>query len=238
MPAMDGLTDTSQGLPSVAWVAWIAWVVLGYLAGSIPFGLLIGRLRGVDIRRAGSGNVGATNVGRLLGRRWGVACFVLDVLKGAAPVLLAGWGMGLLGRVDIAAGEAWWWLAVGAAAVLGHVFPVWLKFRGGKGVATSFGVLLGLWPLMTLPGLAALATWLVVAAATRYVSLASIIAAVGLPVYLYLIWGLGRGRSLHELLPLLLVAAALALLVIVRHCGNIARLLAGTESKIGGGKPA
>jgi acyl phosphate:glycerol-3-phosphate acyltransferase len=118
------------------------------------------------------------------------------------------------------------------------VFPVWLKFRGGKGVATGFGVLLGLWPLMTLPGLAALATWLIVAAATRYVSLASIIAAVGLPVYLYLIWGLGRGRMLHELLPLLLVAAALALLVVLRHRGNIARLLAGTESKIGGSKPA
>ncbi len=227
---MNAMHDAWQGLP------WWAWVMAGYLAGSIPFGLLIGWMRGVDIRQAGSGNVGATNVGRLLGRPWGVGCFVLDVLKGLAPVLAAGWAMGLLGRIDLPPAQAWQWLAVAAAAVLGHVFPVWLKFKGGKGAATGFGVLLGFYPLLTWPGLAAMATWIVLVLGTRYVSLASMAAAVGLPVYLYLIWGVARHQPIDRLLPLLGVTAALALLVVVRHRGNIGRLLAGTESKIGGEK--
>src|SRR5690349_4488530 len=107
---------------------WALWVAIGYLSGSIPFGLLLGLWRGVDIRKAGSGNIGATNLGRVLGRKWGILCFVLDVLKGAVPVAAAGGAMGVLGRGDLPAGQAWGWLAVAVAAVLGHVFPVWLGF--------------------------------------------------------------------------------------------------------------
>ncbi|MCC7408904.1 MAG: glycerol-3-phosphate 1-O-acyltransferase PlsY [Phycisphaeraceae bacterium] len=203
-----------------------------YLVGSIPFGLLIGSMRGVDVRKAGSGNVGATNVGRVLGRKWGVLCFVLDVLKGLLPVLIAGVAMGWLGRRDLPAADTWRWLAVAAAAVVGHVFPVWLKFRGGKGVATSLGVLLGFYPVLTLPAVIALAVWVILVRTFHYVSLASIVAAVSLPVTL-LIEGQIRRQAMAYLMPYLVVTSLLALLVIVRHRSNIQRLLAGTESKVG-----
>jgi len=145
-----------------------------YLVGSVPFGYLMGRARGVDLRTRGSGNIGATNVARVLGRRWGLLCFALDVLKGLAPVLLA--GLVIAGRGASAPGPARQgaWLAVAFGAIAGHVFPVWLRFRGGKGVATSLGVLLGFYPYFTFAGLAALAIWVAVVAVWRYVSLASI----------------------------------------------------------------
>lgn len=211
---------------------WIIWIVAGYIAGSVPFGLLIGLARGVDVRKSGSGNLGTTNVGRVLGRKWGILCFVLDVLKGALPVVGAGVALGYLGRDPLPHLDAWKWLAVAAAAVLGHVFPVWLKFRGGKGVATSLGVLLGFWPVLTLPGIAAAATWIVVVLLWRYVSLASIAAAISLLIYL-IAFGLLRGSTMENLSPFLIVATFLVLLVIVRHRSNIGRLLAGTENKIG-----
>ncbi len=211
---------------------WWTWVLLSYLVGSIPFGLLLGLMRGVDIRKAGSGNVGATNAGRVLGRPWGVACFALDVGKGFAPVLTAGVMLGWAGQVDLASGDAWRWLAVAAAAVVGHVFPVWLAFKGGKGVATSLGVLLGFWPTLTLPGLVALATWVLVVLLTRYVSLASVAASLVLPVALLII-SLARGLDLASLLPLLCVTTLLAALVVFRHRSNLVRLRQGTESKIG-----
>lgn len=209
----------------------ITWLLLGYLCGSIPFGLLIGKAKGVDIRKAGSGNVGATNVGRLLGRPWGITCFVLDVLKGVAPVVAAGLACGYLGHA-LTAGQSWRWLAVGVASVLGHVFPVWLKFRGGKGVATGLGAVLGYWPTVTFAAGAALLTWILVVAVWRYVSLASMAAAALLPLYV-LLAGAVMDTPAGAVVPFVIVTLLLAMLVILRHRTNIARLCAGTESKIG-----
>lgn len=214
---------------------WLIAIALGYLAGSIPFGLLLGWAKGVDIREQGSGNVGATNCGRVLGKKFGVACFVFDVLKGTLPVLLAGWAMGVLGDTQPAAADVIGWLLVAVAAVIAHVFPVWLKFKGGKGVATGFGVILGLWPVMTVPALLAGLTWIALAAWKRYVSLASIVAAGLLPVYL-IAAAMIRGWDMTRIWPFLAVAILMAVVVVLRHRTNIARLREGTEPKLGGGE--
>lgn len=184
--------------------------LLGYLLGSVPFGLLIARTLGLgDLRQIGSGNIGATNVLRTGNKRAAAATLLLDAAKGAVAVLVA----------RAVAGESAAMVA-GFAAFLGHLFPVWLGFRGGKGVATFLGVTLALaWPA----GLAACATWLAVAFASRWSSLAALAAAASAPLWLAL-WGppgavwLGLG---------------LGLLVFVRHHANIRRLIAGTEPKIG-----
>lgn len=211
-------------------------MLMGYLCGSIPFALLIGWSRGVDIRTMGSGNVGATNVGRTLGKKWGVLCLLLDVSKGLGPVLIAGWWLGLLSATEPSISESLAWLGVGVFAVLGHIFPVWLKFKGGKGVATALGVLLGFWPLLTVPGLVAALTWIVLAFGSRYISVASVGAAASLPVYLLVMGLWWRQMAFGQLWPFLLIACALALLVIVRHRGNVSRLIKGTEPKWGQGK--
>lgn len=208
---------------------WIIWLIVAYLSGSVPYALLLGFARGIDIRQHGSGNVGASNAGRLLGRKWGIFCFLLDVAKGLFPVL----GYGLMSgaaRADTSPAAALLWLLVGAAAVVGHIFPVWLKFRGGKGVATGLGVVLGFWPVLTLPGIAAGLLWLIVIKSTGYISLASIVAAAALPALALIgcvIGGQSPGRT-GVFVGLTLVLAAL---VVLRHRGNIARLRAGTESK-------
>ena len=212
--------------------SWWVWTIVGYVSGSLPFALWIGQLRGVDIRTVGSGNVGSTNVGRVCGKKWGVLCFVLDLLKGLLPVLGAGAMLGHLTGSAPASVEAWQWLSVGAAAVIGHVFPVWLKFKGGKGVATGFGVLLGFWPTLTLAGGIAFVVWAVVIKATRYMGLASVCAAVTLPIVVVVL-ALVRDGHLDAKLPFVVVAALLAVLVVIRHRGNLARLLAGTEPKVG-----
>ena len=211
-------------------ILFAAFPLAAYVIGSTPFGYLIGRARGVDLRTVGSGNVGATNVGRVLGARWGYLCFALDVAKGLVPVLLV--GLALRGGGLTAARQAGW-LAVAFGAVAGHVFTFWLKFRGGKGVATSLGVLLGLFPYFTFPGLAALGIWCAVVLIWRYVSLASIVAAAAMP-FLFAAACRLAGWPLRQLWPLLAFAIAMAALVILRHRTNIARLLAGTESKIQG----
>ncbi len=212
---------------------WFIWISGAYVVGSLSFALLLGKLRGVDVRRHGSGNIGATNVGRVLGRKWGILCFVLDVLKGFVPVLAAGLMMGMAGgREPASQADAWAWLAVGAAAVCGHVFPFYLGFRGGKGVATSFGVLLGFWPVLTLPALGALLVWAAAVGVWRYVGLASVLAAVSLPVLLLAV-NLPQGRGWGQLMPFAVVSAALAGLVTWRHRGNLKRIAAGQEPKIG-----
>ena len=186
----------------------------GYLLGSIPFGLLLARLAGLgDIRGIGSGNIGATNVLRTGRKGLAAATLLLDGGKGAGAVLLAGlWGPDLQ-------------LMAGLGAVLGHIFPLWLRFRGGKGMATVLGVLLALaWQA----GLAACATWLLVAGLLRYSSLATLLSVAAAPLY---IWLFTRDLQLVELI------AVLAALVWIRHRVNIARLLKGAEPKIGG-KPA
>jgi len=208
-----------------------------YLCGSIPFGLLLGKLRGIDVRRHGSGNIGATNVGRVLGRGWGVLAFLLDLAKGFLPVVgfgfIAGrWAeQGSLGR----AGINLMWVAIAAACILGHLFPVYLRFRGGKGVATSLGVLLGIYPYYTLPGVIAFGLWAVLTLATRYVSVGSVGAAGAFPILFGLFavyhrqtWGTGG-----ELWPFHAFAVIMALLVIYRHRGNLQRLYRGVEHRIG-----
>jgi len=215
---------------------WPAWVALSFLAGSIPFGWLIARAKGVDIRAHGSGNVGATNVGRVLGRKFGIACFVLDALKGAAPTLLAGASRGTLGvaPADLAAGDLWWWLAVAVASLLGHMFSPWIGFRGGKGVATGFGALAAMWTPLTVPAAVALATWLVTVKLTRTVSLASLAGAVAVPVAVAARIALAAepGRALAAEAPTLGVAVAVALLVGWKHRSNVVRLLRGEELKV------
>ena len=206
-----------------------------FLAGSIPFGLLIGKLRGVDIRKSGSGNIGATNVGRVLGKKYGYVCFMLDVAKGFFPVLVAGMiirnGQQWTSQNPPAGFQQVCWLLVACAAICGHVFNIWLKFKGGKGVATALGVVLGVFPYFTYAGLAAFAIWIIVTLASRYVSLGSITAAVAfVPLFVAFNWPM---EHVMKLAPLGIFAAAMAALIVVRHRANIKRLLGGTESKIG-----
>ncbi|MDP6311231.1 MAG: glycerol-3-phosphate acyltransferase, partial [Phycisphaerales bacterium] len=163
---------------------WLFLIVGAYLLGSIPFGVVIAKARGVDIRECGSGNIGATNVGRVLGKRLGLLCFVLDLGKGAAPVLVAGSWYGILDEwaTEIPARTSWLWLAVGVAPLVGHMASVFLRFRGGKGVATAFGALLAMWPTLGIPAVIAFAAWLLVVGISRIVSLASMMAAVTVPI--------------------------------------------------------
>jgi len=215
--------------------------VLSFLCGSIPFGFLLGRLRGVDIREHGSRNIGATNVARVLGRPLGVLCFLLDALKGALPVAAAGillgpWGHG---AGELGASTQWLWLLIAAAALMGHMFSPWIGFRGGKGVATGFGALCAMWPLLTTASLIALGVWVACAAVTRYVSLSSILAAAVIPVVVAIQNGSGAASVSDGLVgawPMLVATGLLAALIVWKHRANIARLAAGTEPRIGSTK--
>jgi len=193
--------------------------VVGYLLGSIPFGYLIVRLaQGSDVRDSGSGNIGATNVKRVAGAAAGALTLLLDMGKGFFAVWLAG-------RLT---GESVTWMAAcGLAAVAGHIFPAWLRFRGGKGVATAVGVFL---PLSWMAVGAAALVWIIVASVSRYVSLGSVIAAAALPLCTYFLYAPGSGHA-----PPMIVSVAavlVALLVIFKHRSNLERLLAGTENRI------
>jgi glycerol-3-phosphate acyltransferase PlsY len=222
---------------------WLLLILGAYVLGSIPFGVLIARSRGVDITKHGSGNIGATNVGRVLGKRLGLLCFVLDLGKGAVPVLVAGRISGTLGKwsVDIPAETSWLWLAVAVAALTGHMASVFLKVRGGKGVATTFGALLALWPTLGIPALLAFAVWVVAVRLTKIVSLASMIAAVvvpwatlGLLIAAPLPDDLSTGSLTARMIPPMIVSIGIAALVLWRHRSNFRRLLSGTENRIGG----
>jgi acyl phosphate:glycerol-3-phosphate acyltransferase len=221
-------------------MGWGIWLVGSYLLGSVPFGLLIGLTRGVDIRDSGSGNVGATNAGRVLGRGWGILCFILDVLKGLGPTLGYGFWSGLAGVTPLtepaseigSALAALGWMAVASAAVFGHVFPIWLRFKGGKGVATGLGVLLGFWPVLTLPGITTALIWVALVKLKGYVSLASVVASGSLPL-LAVVSGLCWQRKPGEIAVYAGVGAVLAILIALRHRGNLSRLRAGTEPKAG-----
>jgi glycerol-3-phosphate acyltransferase PlsY len=221
--------------------AFIPWILLAYAVGTIPFGLIIARARGIDIRRHGSGNIGATNVGRVLGRRVGAACFVLDLAKGLVPTLAAGVATGSAGRLDLPSAQAGGWVCVAAAAVLGHVFPVWLRFKGGKGVATGLGAILAVYPVLTAAAAGAVLVWLATAAISRYVSLSSCVAALSLPVFAALIGAAAsyrRGEAVTIEPAYLVATGALAALVLWTHRANIARLRAGTEFRIGQARPS
>lgn len=220
----------------------VALIVIAFMVGSIPFGYLIGRARGIDIRAHGSGNIGATNVTRVLGRRLGRLCFTLDVLKGLLPSLGAGLFLGDLG--SWAPATPWLWIAAALAPIAGHVFCPWLGFKGGKGVATGLGALLGLFPVMAVAGAAALAVWVVAIKVWRYVSLASIVAGGGLPLWVGLALGLARlcgWIPAHELVrigtPFVGLSVLLAGFVVYTHRSNIRRLRSGTEPRVGGTRP-
>ncbi|WP_018239425.1 glycerol-3-phosphate 1-O-acyltransferase PlsY [Ensifer sp. BR816] len=184
-------------------------LAFGYLLGSIPFGLILTRMAGLgDVRKIGSGNIGATNVLRTGNKKLAAATLLLDALKGtAAAAIASAWG--------VEAG-----IAAGLAAFLGHLFPVWLSFKGGKGVATYIGILLGLAPLM-VPAFAAI--WLASAKITRYSSLSALVATAVMPIALY---ATGYGK-------VALVFALMTVITWIKHRANIQRLLSGTESRIG-----
>ena len=219
-------------------IIFLVGPLLGFLIGGIPFGVILTAARGIDIRTIGSGNIGATNVARALGRRWGYFCFGLDVLKGALPTAL----MGLVIHRFELSGSAlgvFCWALVGCAAVLGHVFPIYLKFKGGKGVATSAGVTLAIWPFFTIPALFALLAWLIVTLASKTVSAGSLAACLAFLIgYLAGFWIFPHDRwiipawSLQNHWPLLLFACLITLLIIIRHRANITRLLTGREHQI------
>lgn len=214
-------------------------VIGAYLIGAIPFGFLIARAKGIDIREHGSGNIGATNVRRVLGKPAGNLCFALDFLKGLVPTLVAGWILGFVNRPDLPAGAALVWLAIGFATIAGHMFPIYLGFKGGKGVATGFGVLLGAWPHVTIPAALALVTWITTLKLTRYVSVSSCAAAIAVPVFIVL--GRLLGFPVRDVIgawPWLAVTTLLALLVVYRHRGNLSRLRAGTEPRVGEAREA
>lgn len=201
----------------------LAVAVLGsYLLGSIPFGYLVGKIGGIDIRKIGSGNIGATNVVRVLGKRYGYPVFVLDFLKGFGAVKIS---------ISIAT-DAWpewgspeiFGVLAAVASVIGHSFPLWLKFRGGKGVATSAGALFGLMPLATL---IAAVIWLLVFWFTRYVSVASLVTAVALPLVILIMTRLNQiqGNALFY------SSLGIAAVVIWRHRSNFSRLMRGSEPR-------
>lgn len=223
-------------------IVYIVAPILAYLLGSIPFALVIGKAHGIDIRTVGSKNIGATNLGRTLGKKYFWQAFLLDAAKGFVPVLIVSvivesWNH----TYDVHASPnvpSWAPLLTAIAAVLGHNFPLFLKFKGGKGVATSLGVVLGFWPLYTFAGIGAALTFIFVLMVYRYISLASML---GVLAFVALVVILGNTQTPYlptyttpdNLRPLIAVAILFAALIIYRHKANIARLLKGTEPQIG-----
>lgn len=230
---------------------WLICIIGAYLVGSIPFGVIIGRIRGIDVRDHGSKNIGATNVSRLLGKKYGVLCFLLDVSKGAGPTIVAGVMIGKVAAleqremwlwmaVELKQSEMWLWMAVAISAILGHMFSIFLRFRGGKGVATGFGSLAAMWPLMTIPAFVAVVVWYFTLRMTKYVAVASMLAAVSLPL-VYLLTSIPNdGRDMVRILmhasPPGIVTGVLAVLIVFQHRSNIARLQRGEEPKVAGRK--
>jgi glycerol-3-phosphate acyltransferase PlsY len=234
-------------------IAFLLFPLAAYLLGSIPFAFVIGKAKGTDIRTVGSKNIGATNLGRTFGKKYFFYAFALDALKGTLPVLavalyvqknnafMSPWVttapdvLYSFGHPTIL--PAWTPLLTAVAAVLGHNFPLFLKFKGGKGVATSFGAVLGFWPLYTLAGVVAILAFIFTLMVYRFISLASM---VGACAFFAAVIILGTNPKLHltrlnphDLTPLAIVAALFTLLIILRHRGNIRRLLNGTEPRVG-----
>lgn len=192
------------------------WMFVSYFIGSLPTGYLVARIfRGVDIRTVGSRSIGATNVRRLMGQGWAVFVTLVDMLKGALALLLT---------VESASSDPWLLSLSALAAVLGHNYPVWLRFRGGKGVATTYGTMFFIWPynsfaIVLMSG----ALWYAVMTSTRYVSLASMVSLLALPAFFWM---------LDAPLPFILLALLLALLAMFRHRSNVSRLLEGRENPV------
>lgn len=202
------------------------YLLLAYLAGSVPFGYLAGRINGIDLREHGSKNIGATNTFRVLGKKWGIPVFVCDVLKGFFPVLLMKMHLGAE-LTGCTTAEMGWLIGTLMAAVLGHTFTCFLKFKGGKGIATALGALIAFSPFIA--GVA-LAVWLTCMVCTRYVSLSSILAAVS--VECAIVWQcLGDASCSGADIVAISFISVLVVLVIVKHRSNVSRLLNGTEPK-------
>jgi glycerol-3-phosphate acyltransferase PlsY len=206
----------------ILWFLVLGIALLGYLCGSLPFGYFAGRISGTDIRAAGSGNIGATNVLRVLGKKWGYAVFLADAFKGFAAVRLSS----LIAEQVISARPYAEYFAILAAVtcIVGHTFPVWLRFKGGKGVATSVGAVFGLMPIAAIT---IFTIWVIVFEITRYVSVASIVAASSLPITIAVLmrWKIIQGTGL------LYFSSVMLILVLWRHRSNFSRLLKGTEQR-------
>lgn len=233
----------------------VLMIPIAFVFGSIPFSFLVARAKGVDLREHGSGNPGATNLGRVLGRPYFFLGFALDMSKGLTPSLLTGWTLGTLGDMAVAPGDAWVWLGAMAASVLGHMYTPFLKFKGGKGVATGLGAMLGVLPALTIAGAGALVVFGVSLALWRMVGVASSLAAASLPLWVHLAFAhyetIQEKRVasqsqfsdapasaidqmvVNHAMPFIIVTSVMALLVIVKHRGNLARALKGQEPKIG-----
>lgn len=209
--------------------AYLSALILGYLFGSIPSGYIVGRWRGVDLRREGSGNIGATNAVRVLGKKWGGLVFAADALKGALAVVCGFQAAKFFGMSEqhvINAG-----VVAAICAVVGHNYPVWLNFQGGKGIAVSAGIMLALFPPLVFTF--GLVVWLALFFGTRYVSVASLGSAVALPTAAVALHFFGRGDGFFGQCDWVRtsIAAIMCVLAVWRHKPNIERLLAGTEKR-------
>lgn len=205
-------------------ISYISGITMSYLIGGIPFGYLIAVVNGIDIRTQGSGNIGATNVGRVLGRKYGLIIFILDMLKGFVavffvPVLVGSEIMFPTTSDNLLV------ILCGFCAILGHAFPVYLRFKGGKAVATSFGVFIWLVPISIA---IAFGVWLLTVIVSRYVSLGSMIGALALVGVIVVVVDSPFGDNMY----LTALSVAVAILIIVRHTSNIKRIIAGTEKKV------
>jgi glycerol-3-phosphate acyltransferase PlsY len=215
---------------------WTISIASAYLTGSIPFGVLIAKTKGVNIQEHGSKNIGATNVGRVLGKKLGILCFLLDVLKGALPVLIVGLFAGLFGQSmeHIETSEMLLWICVALASLLGHMYSPFLKFGGGKGVATTFGGMVAMWPLLTVPVFVAFLAWVITLKATRMISLASLVAAAVL--FADAIVSVILKATVGHAWPLLAATGLITTMVFWKHRSNIGRILRGVEPKVGTAK--
>ncbi|MCC7169129.1 MAG: glycerol-3-phosphate 1-O-acyltransferase PlsY [Planctomycetes bacterium] len=204
-------------------------ILASYLSGSIPVGFLAGKAKGIDLRKTGSGNIGATNVVRTLGKRIGITCFVVDVLKGFLPTFLLGPWLVEHGATELGLDAVR--LALGVAAIAGHVVPVWLRFKGGKGVATSAGVCAALaWQAVLI----AFVLWYVLLKLTRYVSVASMLASLAFPAVFVGFEGFDAAFGERRVVTVLAIGLALA--IVVLHRANIRRLMRGEEPRVGQSK--
>jgi len=207
-------------------------MIIAYFVGSIPFGFIFGKLKGIDLREHGSKNIGATNAGRVLGKKYFYLSLLLDSAKGFFPTLIAGQ---ILFASDASSIAHQWlyiaWLMIAFCAVAGHNWPCWLKFKGGKGVATSLGIVLAIYPYYTFPGLIALVCWIVLVKLSGYVSVGSMVSAIVFLISFVIMMILFPDWSIDTHWPLLVFASIMVAILIFRHRSNIKRLTQGTENK-------
>ncbi len=210
----------------------VGLAIFSYFLGSIPFGFIFGKLKGIDLREHGSGNIGATNAGRVLGKKYFYLSLILDAAKGFVPTFIA--GRVLFSNVPDNVLRQWiylGWLAIAFCSVAGHNWPCWLRFKGGKGVATSLGIVLAIYPYYTFPGLIALVCWVITVKVSGYVSIGSILSSLVFVISFVILLILLPSWKIEELWPLLVFSSLMSAILIYRHRSNIKRLKQGTENK-------